>query len=178
MLGQISPAERRDGQSKGFDDYGSSSNPVYFNSADYNGRQFLTDAAVDAGYEKCVIKPNALVLEHGISSLVEPDFAQMAYSAEESLLGILIAHGPVRTTLKNFLDSRNAVASATDVLWSSQDREWLFDTLVKNSEYLPEASSNPSELKCVLSQLPNTPPGAFYEVRNNENTTEQSEGTH
>jgi hypothetical protein len=145
----------------------SSDGIVYFNSVDYNGRQFLTDEARIAGYAAPTTKPNPSIVERGISSLVEPDVRRLAVSAEDALLRLLVRQGAVRTTIKNILDSRNAVGVGGNIHWSRPDKEWLFDRLIGDREVILDG--NVSDLRQYLLQRLDAPVGSFIDVLpNNE----------
>lgn len=134
---------------------------VYFNSADFNGHQFLSDDAVQAGYRRRHLKPDPSVVEKGIASIVEADIPSMIVAAENALLRALVKYKPARTTAKNMLDARNAVHVVDDIFWSNPAREWLFDRLIRNSNELPSGLYQPDELRSFFANLPDAPSGAF-----------------
>jgi hypothetical protein len=156
-------ADQLSAQRKGWDGGSAplNNNLVYFNSADFNGHQFLTDDAMKAGYTSRTIKPDASIVEKGIASLVEQDISSLIVSAEDALLRILVKQSPVRTTVKNMLEARSAVSYGGEIQWSCPAKEWLFGHLVGNSNQLPEETKQPSKLRFFLAQLPDVPPLAF-----------------
>jgi hypothetical protein len=140
----------------------SSDGIVYFNSVDYNGRQFLTDEARIAGYAVPTTKPDPSIVERGISSLVEPDVHRLAISAEDALLRLLVKQGAVRTTIKNILNSRNAIGASGNIHWSRPDKEWLFDRLIGDREVALDG--NVSDLRQYLLQRLDAPVGSFIDA--------------
>jgi hypothetical protein len=134
---------------------------IYFNSVGFNGNQFLTDSAIDAGYTKQSIKPDASVIETGLASLVEQDVSNMIISAENTLLRILVNDGSARSIVKNMLSARLAVNYGSDIHWSCPEKQWLFDVLVDRFDSTSEEHTEPHELRTFLTQLPDAPPGAF-----------------
>jgi len=139
---------------------------VYFNDAEFNGHQFLTDDARNAGYaSRRTIKPDASIVERGLASVVEQDISSMILGAEDALLRALVQCSPARTTAKNMLDARSAVSSADDILWSCPAKEWLFKGLIGNSNELPAGSNHrPSELRAFFANLTDAPEGAFSDT--------------
>lgn len=152
-------------------------NIVYFNSADFNGHQFLTDDAMKAGYVSRTFKPDASVVEKGIASLVEQDIASLIVSAEDSLLRILVKRRSARTTVMNMLEARSAVSYGDEIHFSCPAKEWLFDRLVRNATTLPEETKQSSNLRSFLAQQVDVPFLAFLEVatsREGQNVTRLS----
>lgn len=139
---------------------------VYFNSADFNGHQSLTDDALSAGYtNRRTMKPDASIVERGIASVVEQDISSMILGAEDALLRALVQCSPARTTAKNMLDARSAVSSADDILWSCPAKEWLFKRLIGNSNELPVGLNHrPSELRAFFANLSDAPEEAFFDT--------------
>lgn len=136
-------------------------NLIYFNSADFNGHQFLTDDAMHGGYGGRAITPDASFIDKGISSLVEPDIARLIVSAEDTLLRIMVTQSPVRTTVKNMLNARSAIRDGGIVQLSSPAKQWLFDCLAGNADHPEENVGHPDKLRSYLAQLVDAPPGAF-----------------
>jgi len=137
---------------------------VYFNSAGFNGHQFLSDEARNAGYNIPSMKPDPSIVEKGIASIVEQDIPSMIHAAEDGLLQALVRSSPARTTARNMLDARSAVGSGNDILWSCPDKEWLFQRLVGDSKVLPTDSTQLGKLRTILADLPDVPKGAFADA--------------
>jgi hypothetical protein len=139
---------------------------VYFNSASFNGYQFLTDSAIDAGYTSRAFKPDATLIEYGLASIVDQDTMSMLVSAENTVLRILINDVPSRSVVKNMLLARQAVNYGDEIQWSSPEKQWLFELLIDGVEIHPKEWSidlpvDRQQLRSYISQLPNAPPGAF-----------------
>jgi DNA primase catalytic core len=137
---------------------------VYFNSADFNGHQFLTDDAVNAGYENGQVLPRpSHIVETGISSLFEVDFAAMLRSVEDSLLSLMVKETSARTMVKNMLEARRAVNAKNEIIWSGSERQWLFSQLIGSTEKLklPFGLNATSNLRLYLASRPDAPEGAF-----------------
>jgi hypothetical protein len=138
-----------------------SKNAIYFNSVAFNGNQFLTDSAIDAGYTSRSMKPDASLIENGLASIVEQDVTSMIVSAENTLFRILVNDESARTTVKNMLSARRAVKYGGDIQWSCPEKEWLFELLVGGLNSLQETNCHRSQLRVILAQRPDVPPGAF-----------------
>jgi hypothetical protein len=155
VLGQCQPSSL-DGV-----DGDTSNKLIYFNSVGFNGNQFLTDSAIDAGYTRQSIKPDASVIETGLASLVEQDVSSMIVAAENTLLRILVNDGSARSIVKNMLSARLAVNYGGDIHWSCPEKQWLFDVLIGRFDTTAEEHTEPLQLRTLLAQLPDAPPGAF-----------------
>jgi hypothetical protein len=137
---------------------------VYFNSAGFNGYQFLTDTAKNAGYATRSFKPDSSLNENGLASIVEQDVRNMIESAENTLLRILVKDSTARSVVKNMLTARQAVNFGGDIKWSTSDKQWLFDLLVYGVDASSDTcitESDRYELRYVLAHHPTVPPGAF-----------------
>ena len=113
--------------------------PVYFNSNDYHGRQFLTEDARQLGYGQNgpMIRPDPLFLQKGIGSLLQHDEHFMLQQAEDTILRLLLRHKSARRTVRNLVEAREAVSSGADIHWSDVERKKLFDLLVRSESGLP-----------------------------------------
>ena len=132
---------------------------VYFNSNDYNGDQFLTDAAMEAGYTRTEVKRDDSILKFGIASLVREDTKSKALLAEEILLSNLVLFESARSAMRAAIASSAATGGDSDISWSSEDREWLFKRLVDMDDEV--VHSSPSMLKEHMAALPDAPDNAF-----------------
>lgn len=134
--------------------------PVYFNSEDFNGHQFLSNDAADAGYSQGNHRPDRSLVQEGVAVLAKPDPKSMVLSAEDSLLRILIMHRPARTTVRNMLDARSAIVPNDAFIWSCPEREWLFVRLISGDCEIQQLGGV-RELRHFLSSLSDVPKGAF-----------------
>jgi len=135
---------------------------IYFNSNVYHGNQFLSNEAVEAGYDTSrAVNRNPSSIENGVASLVEQDTDSMALAAEDALLRVLVLHGAARTTAKNMLEARNAVHSGISIEWSCEKKQWLFSSLVQKVDKIPPTCRQPQELRSFLASLPDVPVGAL-----------------
>ena len=138
-----------------------SNKPVYFNSNDYLGHQFLTDEAVQAGYRNTGVVKNTAIVEKGVGILVRPDVPRIQTTTENELLSLLIRNGPARVSVKNWLDSQRAVHSENSVHWTCPLKEWLFDCLVQNMADIPPNATDANALYLYLAGRSDAPPGAL-----------------
>lgn len=134
---------------------------VYFDSANFNGHQYLTSSAFDAGYTSRTNKPDTSSIENGLATIVEQDVESMLISAEDKLLNILLHDGSARTIVKNMLAARQAVNVGDEIQWSCDDKKWLFEQLLGDLNLSPELSSNREMMRSYFAQLPHVPPRAF-----------------
>lgn len=142
---------------------------VYFNSVEYNGRQFLTEDAFRAGYNHRAnnMKPTSSILETGIAPLLEQDVAHIVLETENQLLRALIGNKAARMTAKNVLDARNLLnfgdISDAEVKWSSHAKQWLFECLLGMNSSITQdrLPSDAEELRRALISLPDVPPRCF-----------------
>jgi hypothetical protein len=143
---------------------------VYFNSAEYNGHQFLSEDAALAGYKRQGMdyNPNTDIIETGIAALVEQDIHHMAVQAETSLLSLLVRNVAARAVAKNLMEARDLLklsrsSSDTQIAWSSQAREWLFQSLTGLNVKLQRSSlpSKTEELRLLLANSADVPPNSF-----------------
>jgi hypothetical protein len=123
--------------------------------------RYLTDDAANAGYERGSFDRDSSVIERGVASLIKPDTKRMARSAEDGLLRTLIRHGTARSALKNIIDAREAVGSSVDVIWSSEAKAWLFNSLLAKVDAFPGVCDS-AELRSHFAGLPGCPLGAFF----------------
>ena len=140
---------------------------VYFNSAGFNGYQFLTDTAINAGYTTRSFKPDTSMIEHGLSSIVEQDVISMIESAENTLLKILVKDCATRSVVKNMMTARQAVNFGGGIQWSTSEKRWLFDLLVYGVDAISDAwltDVSRNDLRYFLAHHPNAPPGAFSQI--------------
>jgi len=145
--------------------FGEMVDPVYVTSEDYNGKSFLTDEGRKAGYKPQKVNfDKKLVLERGFTSVLEIDPDRISKAAEESVLYTLVNFAKSRTALKKTIDMNAASAYDHGVVWSSQDRAWLFDRLVNYADQIASNMTNPdsrSELHHLLASHADAPEGAF-----------------
>ena len=134
---------------------------IYFNSVGFNGNQFLTDSAIDAGYTSEPIKPDASVIETGLASMVAQDVPKMIVDAENALLRILVNDSSSRTIVKNMLTARLAVNFGGDIHWSCPEHQWLFEVLIGELDTGLGVHSDRHHLRTLLAHRPDAPPGAF-----------------
>jgi hypothetical protein len=140
--------------------------PVWFNSNEYNGERFITDEAVSAGYSSIVNVKDPSLLGKGISALIEPEPDTMSSSAETTLLRALVLFRRARTTLKDSMDISSVATGSPGegIEWSDPDMAWLFSRLVEKGNTIPTSLTGPEhafEIRSLLANLPDTPPGAF-----------------
>jgi hypothetical protein len=139
--------------------------PVYFNSNQYHGGQFLTEDAVDAGYRMVgEVVRDVSILEHGIGSLIRQDADTLVNAAEEKLLRNLVKFDRARTAMIHSLAASDATGSPSSSEWSTPERVWLFDRLVLRPETVPEdllVDGRMRDLRNYLANLPDSPSGAF-----------------
>jgi DNA primase catalytic core len=118
---------------------------VYFNSNRYHGNQFVTEEAAAAGYARPTVndrKDIQAMATYGIGAVLQVDKARVAVSVENTLLQTLVRSPAARCTLQQFIEARHVTQSAHDdvhsqsnsIYWSSPERLWLFDMLVKNTD--------------------------------------------
>ena len=152
---------------KGSGDTTPSDKHVYFNSAGFNGYQFLSDTAINAGYTTRPFKPDTSLIEHGLSSIVEQDVRSMIESAENTLLRILVNDCAARSVVKNMLTARQAVNFGDDIQWSTSHKQWLFEMLVYGVDATSDAcliEIDRNKLRCFLAHHPTAPPGALSQA--------------
>jgi hypothetical protein len=140
--------------------------PVWFNSNEYNGERFITDEAISAGYSSIVHVKDPSLLGKGISGLIEPEPTAMSSSVETTLLRALVLFRRARTTLKDSMDVSSVATGSPGegIEWSDPDLAWLFSRLVEKGNTLPTGLTGPEhafEIRSLLANLPDTPPGAF-----------------
>ena len=99
---------------------------VYFNSNEYHGETFISQEAVEAGYQNRNIRKSADMFEKGISTVLVRDDDSILVSAETNLLNILVLYSSARNAVTSMLET-----SGTDgtIEWSTPEREWLFSRL-------------------------------------------------
>ena len=164
MLGIDYTSTNADGQwnSNSFSpQFESPEKPIYFFSNEYHGRQFLTEEAKKAGYSAGNVKPNVDFFTQGAASLVTQDLVRMRLDAEDVLLRTLIRCDSSRSILKNMMEARYAVGSDVEIDWSCSEKEWLFNRLVLEAQFMPSNFSCLSELRLRMSSASDCPPGAF-----------------
>jgi hypothetical protein len=132
---------------------------VYFNSVAFNGEQFLSSEAEKAGYSRARRRPDKSIVEFGIASVVEQDFAQTSETVEDTLLRTLVADAHARQTARYFLDSRPSFTDH-DIVWSHPNKKWLFDKLVYTDIIAPP-DEKVKEARCRLLQIDDVPLNAF-----------------
>lgn len=140
---------------------------IYFNSAGFNGYQFLTETAINAGYTTNSFKPDTSLNENGLASIVEQDVRCMIESAENTLLKILVNDCAARSVVKNMLTARQAVNFGGDIQWSTSEKRWLFELLVYGVDDVDDAclvDTNRNEFRCFLARHPSAPLGAFSPI--------------
>jgi len=135
--------------------------PVYFNSDEYHGHQFLTDEASRAGYTSRTVRRDPALVEKGVASLVEPDLPHMVQASEDSLLRALVLHSAARTVMKNMMDARSAVSSDVDIRWRCPAKQWLFSCLVHQYDRIPLDCTDSERLRSYLARLPDAPADGF-----------------
>jgi len=139
--------------------------PVYFFSNDYHGHQFLTSDAKNAGYESDKIEIDELFLQGGVASMVKKDTKNMVLVSEDMLLKELVLSHEARTTVKNMLDARNKLSFPFNVTWSSDEKEWLFSSLVIKIAEIPAKARPPEDLRVFLAEQPDAPLFAFKTIK-------------
>mmetsp|Transcript_1046 Transcript_1046/g.2048 ORF Transcript_1046/g.2048 Transcript_1046/m.2048 type:complete len:1254 (+) Transcript_1046:1-3762(+) len=127
--------------------------PIYFNSNDYHGNEFLTTEAMLAGYKSDNAKRDPEIFKKGIASLLERDAAEVCMDAEDSLLHMLLLYAPARKAVKTILDISHAAQSAEALEWSSSAKQWLFHVLVEEESSIPTHINGPSDKEELFTHL-------------------------
>lgn len=141
--------------------------PVYFNSNEYHGNQFLTQEAISAGYKDKAIDRDSGIFERGVASLLQLHDNEASVAAEESLLRMLLLFSSARKALKTSIGISYASGSNDSVEWSSPVRRWLFSCLVEQEATLPQDIIGPMHLTMLQTYLatrPDMPLGAIGSV--------------
>lgn len=142
--------------------------PVFFNSNEYHGHQFITKEALDAGYSNIEIEKDPSILEKGIGSLVQYDANIMSNSAEDTLLRTMVLFQSARRAMKNSMDVSRASDSGGDIQWSNPEKAWLFSCLADKIDEIPSEYTGPEhllDLRLFLASREDTPKGAFGESK-------------
>lgn len=137
---------------------------VYFNSNDYHGQQFVTEDAVEAGYNNGEVARDASIFEHGVGTLVQQDVHELINAAEEKLLMRIVRYSCARTAMIHSLATSDATGSTNEIQWSRPERAWLFERLVEQSQTIPKEALVDGKVKDLyhhLANLPDAPIGAF-----------------
>ncbi|CAJ1968078.1 unnamed protein product [Cylindrotheca closterium] len=119
--------------------------PIYFNSNDYHGNQFLTAEAMLAGYKDDNARRDPEIFTKGIALLLERDVAEVWMDAEDSLLHMLVLYAPARKAIKTILHISDAAQSGDALEWSSSVKQWLFHVLVNEESSIPSHINGPSD---------------------------------
>jgi hypothetical protein len=142
--------------------------PVFFNSNEYHGHQFITKEALDAGYSNIAVEKDPSILEKGIGSLVQYDAGIMSSSAEDTLLRTMVLFQSARRAMKNSMDVSRASGSGGDIQWSNPEKAWLFTCLADKIDETPSEYTGPEhllDLRLFLASREDTPKGAFGEYK-------------
>jgi hypothetical protein len=142
--------------------------PVFFNSNEYHGHQFITKEALDAGYSNIAVEKDPGILEKGIGSLVQYDASIMSSSAEDTLLRTMVLFQSARRAMKNSMDVSRASGSGGDIQWSNPEKGWLFSCLADKIDEIPSEFTGPEhllDLRLFLASREDTPEGAFGEYK-------------
>ena len=120
--------------------------PVYFNSNEYHGRQFITQDAVEAGYAPNPVQTrDPSIFQRGVSSLLKPDADAITTHSENALLRQLILNPAARSFMKNWIQARTVIkSSSSDINWSCSEKEWLMNCLVEDPEVASVQANEPS----------------------------------
>lgn len=143
---------------------------VYFNSVDFNGNQFLSDEALDAGYKRERAMPaKTTVVTSGIASLVQQDYVHAATVLEDAILRTLVKSSEARRTARELLESRPSLCGDT-MVWSHPQKRWLFETLVFKESAL-ELSGSLSDTRSFLVRQEDAPAESFDTLQNVSDST-------
>jgi hypothetical protein len=145
--------------------------PVFFNSNEYHGHQFITKEALDAGYTNIAVEKDPSILEKGIGSLVQYDAGILSSSAEDTLLRTMVLFQSARRAMKNSMDVSRASGSDADIQWSNPDKAWLFSCLADKIDEIPSEYIGPEhllDLRLFLASRSDTPKGAFGEYKHEQ----------
>ena len=145
--------------------------PVYFNSNEYHGKQFLTPDAANAGYSNAVAVKDRSVIAKGVGALLQLDPECLMTSAEDALLRMLVLYSSARKILRDSINISDGTGSNqnADIAWSAPEKAWLFSCLVERATDIQSNMTGPeniNRLRSYLAAMPDTPPTAFGKQRN------------
>jgi hypothetical protein len=164
ILGKSTQENGQNVQDNGYENDPGEGKLVYFNSNDFHGNQFITPAAIDAGYSNDKAVDREGLVEKGIGSLIKLNADGMSQAAEDSLLRALVLFAKSRNTIKNSMEVSDASSSRSKLNWSSPEKAWLFSHLVERNGEIPSNRLGLEQqlaLRAYLSSRPDAPPGAF-----------------
>ena len=98
-------------------------------------------------------------------TMVKQDTKNMVLVSEDMLLKELVLSHDARTTVKNMLDARNKLSFPFNVTWSSDEKEWLFSSLVIKIAEIPAKARSPEDLRVFLAERPDAPQFAFKTIQ-------------
>jgi hypothetical protein len=142
--------------------------PVFFNSNEYHGHQFITKEALDAGYSNIAVEKDPSILEKGVGSLVQYDADVLSSSAEDTLLRTMVLFQTARRSIKNSMDVSRASDSGGDIQWGNPEKAWLFSCLADKIDEIPSEYTGPEhllDLRLYLASRDDAPKGAFGEYK-------------
>ena len=145
--------------------------PVYFNSNEYHGKQFLTPDAANAGYSNTVAVKDRSVIAKGVGALLQLDPGCLMTSAEDALLRMLVLYSSARKILRDSINISDGTGSNqnANIAWSIPEKAWLFSSLVERATDIPSNTTDPEHvlrLRSYLAAMPDAPPDAFGKQRN------------
>jgi hypothetical protein len=133
-----------------------SNRPVYFNSNEFIGNQYLTEEAKAVGYAQGNTRRDSTIIKRGVASLIEGNTEHMLLATEDALLHLLIRYEPARRCIRSVVRARDSVGSSGSVAMTTPAKCWIFGTLLASCGDLDRCQDSASVLTYLQSKLTNS----------------------